>query len=414
MDSSQNITAFYHIFRDISRSVHSSTSVKEVLDLVVSKVSEALEAKGALLRILNLKTHELELSAAYGLSEKYLSKGHVSSQRVITELCRQNKVIIIEDLLTDSRVQYPNDAREEGIRMMVDLPLSLRNYIVGVLRIFFPDQRRFSKEEMNFLEFIAEQCAMAIDKARLIETQQIRYDNLALQTDRLSSLGRMAAGIAHEINNPLAGILLYSTNLIKKVPEKGPLREGLDVIINETVRCRGIIQELLEFSKGKEPKKVLADINLIIMKALSILENEFRLRHVRVERTLTKNMVETMLDVDQMEQVFVNLLLNAVEAIHKEECTIKIKSDIDPDKGYVRVAVEDSGEGISLDNMEKMFEPFFTTKPKGTGLGLAVNYGIVKKHGGHILVSSKLGQGTLFTVEIPLVKGNLSRDRLQP
>lgn len=414
MDPSQNITAFYHIFRDISRSVHSSTRVKEVLDLVVSKVSEALEARGALLRILNLETHELELSAAYGLSEKYLSKGHVSSQKVIAELCRENKVIIIEDVRTDPLVQYPKEAQEEGIRMMVDLPLSLRNHIVGVLRIFFPEQRRFSQEELNFVEFIAEQCAMAIDKARLIETQQIRYDNLALQTERLSSLGRMAAGIAHEINNPLAGILLYSTNLIKKVPEKGPLREGLDVIIHETVRCRGIIQELLEFSREKEPKKVPADINHIILKALSILENEFHLRHVRVEKILTENMVETMLDVGQMEQVFVNLLLNGVEAIHKEEGTIMIKSDVDPDNGYARVAVEDSGEGISPENMEKIFEPFFSTKPKGTGLGLAVSYGIVEKHGGHILVSSKPGQGTLFTVEIPLVEENPSQDRFQP
>ncbi len=414
MDPSQNITAFYHIFRDISRSVHSSTRVKEVLDLVVSKVSEALQARGALLRILNLETHELELSTAYGLSEKYLSKGHVSSQKVITELCRQNKVIIIEDVRTDSRVQYPKEAQEEGIRMMVDLPLSLRNHIVGVLRIFFPVVKKFSQEELNFVEFIAEQCAMAIDKARLIETQQIRYDNLALQTEKLSSLGRMAAGIAHEINNPLAGILLYSTNLIKKVPEKGPLKEGLNVIIHETVRCRGIIQELLEFSREKEPKKIPSEINHIILKALSILENEFHLRHVRVEKKLAENMVETMLDVDQMEQVFVNFLLNGVEAIRKEEGTIKIRSGVDLDNRYVRVEVEDSGEGIPPEDMEKIFEPFFSTKSKGTGLGLAVNFGIVEKHGGRIHVSSKLGKGTLFTVEIPLVEGHLSRDRLLP
>lgn len=414
MDPSQNITAFYHIFRDISRSVHSSTSVKEVLDLVVSKVSGALEARGALLRILNLETHELELSAAYGLSKKYLSKGHVSSQKVITELCRQNKVIIIEDVRTDPRVQYPKEAREEGVRMIMDLPLSLRNHIVGVLRIFFPVQRKFSQEELNFVEFIAEQCAMAIDKARLIETQQIRYDNLALQTEKLSSLGRMAAGIAHEINNPLAGILLFSTNLVKKVPEVGPLREGLDVIIHETVRCRGIIQELLEFSREKEPKKIPADINDIILKALSILENEFHLRHVRVEKMLSENMVETMQDVGQMEQVFVNLLLNGIEAIQAEEGTIKVRSDVDLENRYVRVEIEDSGVGISPQNMENIFEPFFSTKPNGTGLGLAVNYGIVEKHGGHMHVSSKLGQGTLFTVEIPLIEGHLSPDRSQP
>ena len=410
MDPSQHITAFYHIFRDISRSVHSSKSVKEVLNLVVSKVTEALEARGSLLRILNLKTNELELNAAYGLSEKYLSKGHVSSQKVITELCRLNKVIIIEDVQTDPRVQYPRAAREEGIQMMVDLPLSLGSHIVGVLRIFFPEQRKFSEEELNVAEFIAEQCAMAIDKARLIETQQIRYDHLALQTEKLSSLGRMAAGIAHEINNPLAGILLYSTNMIKKVPEGGPLKEGLQVIVHETVRCRGIIQELLEFSREKEPKKIPANINNIISKALSILENEFRLRHVRVEKHLAECMPETLLDVNQMEQVFVNLLINGVEAIQDEQGTIKVSSAADPKTERLRIEVEDTGMGISNKNMERIFEPFFSTKPKGTGLGLSVNYGIVQKHGGNIQVFSQPGQGTRFTVEIPLFEGNLDRE----
>ena len=400
MDPSQNICAFYQIFRDVSRSVHSSTSVEEVLDLVVSKVTEALKAKGAVLRILNLETNELELNAAYGLSGKYLSKGHVSSHKVITELCRQNKVLIIEDVQTDPRVQYPAAAREEGIQMMVDLPLSLRNSIVGVLRIFFRQQRKFSGEEVNFTEFIAEQCAMAIDKARLIETQQNRYDHLALQTEKLSSLGRMAAGIAHEINNPLAGILLYSTNLVKKVPQKGPLREGLDVIIHETIRCRGIIQELLEFSREKEPRKIPADIHEIIIKALNILENEFRLRHIQLEKDLSEGMPKALLDVDQMEQVFINLLLNAVEAM-QEEGTIRIRTRVDLDKKRLTVEIEDTGCGISPENLGKIFDPFFSTKPKGSGLGLAVNYGIIEKHGGNIRVSSKLDRGTCFTIEIP-------------
>ncbi|MFZ7113164.1 MAG: sensor histidine kinase [Desulfatiglandales bacterium] len=400
MNPSQTIAAFYHIFRDVSRSVHSSTSVEEVLDLVVSKVTEALKAKGAVLRILNLETNELELNAAYGLSGKYLSKGHVSSHKVITELCRQNKVLIIEDVETDPRVQYPGSAREEGIQMMVDLPLSLRNSIVGVLRIFFPQKRKFSEEEINFTEFIAEQCAMAIDKARLIETQQNRYDHLALQTEKLSSLGRMAAGIAHEINNPLAGILLYSTNLVKKVPQTGPLREGLDIIIHETIRCRGIIQELLEFSREKEPKKISADINEIIIKALNILENEFRLRHIRLEKDLAEGMPKALLDVDQMEQVFINLLLNGVEAM-QEEGTIRIRTRIDLDKKRLVVEVEDTGCGISPENLGKIFDPFFSTKPKGSGLGLAVNYGIIEKHGGNIRVSSKLGRGTCFTIAFP-------------
>ena len=409
MDTSANIARFYSVCRDVSTSVHSSTDVKEVLDLVTRSVTEAINAKGSLLRILNLETDKLELSAAYGLSERYLSKGHVSTHRVITELCMQNKVIIIEDVQADPRVQYPREAREEGIRMMLDVPLFLGDNVVGIVRIFFAVQRKFSDEELNFLVSIAEQCACAIDKARLIEKHKSMYDNLALQTEKLSALGRMAAGIAHEINNPLGGILLYSTNLLKKVPKEGPFREGLEIIIQETMRCKIIIQDLLEFSREKEPEKTFANINNIIEKTLSMLENEFRLHHIRVEKLLSSGMPDIFVDVNQMHQVFVNLLLNAVEAI-QEQGVITVRSQRDPAKKCVRVDATDTGCGIPEENMPKIFEPFFSTKAKGTGLGLAVSYRIIRNHQGDIQVSSQPGQGTRFTIEIPLLQNAPSKE----
>ena len=189
MNPSLHIETFYRVFRDISTSVHSSTSVKEVLDLVVKKTTEVLDAKGALLRVLNSGANQFELGASYGLSDRYLSKGHISSQKIISELCRLNRVIIIEDVQADPRVQYPKEAMEEGIRMMLDLPLTLGNHVVGILRIFFYRIRDFSEEELNFVVSIAEQAALAIDKARLIEEKQAQYDQLAIQTEKLSALG---------------------------------------------------------------------------------------------------------------------------------------------------------------------------------------------------------------------------------
>ena len=409
MDSSINIATFYRVFRDVSTVVHSSTDVEEVLELVVWKASEMLDAMGAILRILNLETHQLELGAAYGLGERYISKGVVSKEKTITDLCKRNKVIIIEDILTDPRVQYPQEAWEEGIRMILDLPLTLRADIVGIIRMYFAKQRRFSEEELDFVIAITEQCACAIDKARLIETQQARYDHLALQTEKLSALGRMAAGIAHEINNPLGGILLYSTNLFKKVPEEGPFKEGLEIIINETMRCKTIIQDLLEFSREKEPEKTSANFNHTIEKILGMLENEFRLHHIRVETHLSSELPDILVDVNQMHQVFVNLLLNAVEAI-QDNGVISIWSQIDPDQRCVRVEIADNGCGIPPEHISKVFEPFFTTKAKGTGLGLAVSYRIVRNHHGDIKVSSQPGQGTRFTIEIPLLKSAPSKE----
>ena len=129
-----------------------------------------------------------------------------------------------------------------------------------------------------------------------------------------------------------------------------------------------------------------------------------------MEKHLAEGMPETLLDVNQMEQVFVNLLINGVEAIQDEQGTIKVSSAADPKTERLRIEVEDTGMGISNKNMERIFEPFFSTQPKGTGLGLSVNYGIVQKHGGNIQVFSQPGQGTRFTVEIPLFEGNLDRE----
>jgi signal transduction histidine kinase len=368
--------------------------------LAVRKATEALNARGSILRILNLKNGELELNAAYGLSDRYLSKGHVSSTKVIQEICQENRAIIIEDVQTDPRVQYPKEAMEEGINMMVDLPLFVGQNVVGVLRIFFDQQRMFSEEELNLAVAIAEQCALAIDKARLIEKQQIQYDHLAIQADKLSSLGRMAAGIAHEINNPLAGILLYSSNLVKKVPETGPLKKGLEVIIHETIRCRGIIQDLLEFSREREPLKAPAELNGVINKALSILANEFRLNRITLEKRLSDNLPNVLIDVNQMEQVFINFFMNAIEAIQGQG-QVSVRSYKDEDNQGVVVEIEDSGMGIPQEHLERIFEPFFSTKPKGTGLGLAVNFGLIQKHGGQIRVSSQPGHGTTMTIRLP-------------
>ena len=392
---------FYDVFRSISTLVHSITSVDEVLELVVWKTTDVLDGKGAILRILNLETGEADLFASYGLGEKYLSKDPVSSRKMITDLCRLNKVVIIENIATDSRVKNKKELKEDGIQMILDVPLILRTDMLGIIRIYFSEPREFLDEELSFVGAVAETCACAIDKATMIEEQKSQYDQLALHTEKLSALGRMAAGIAHEINNPLAGILLFSSRIRKKVTEEGPIKEGLDVIIQETQRCKGIIQDLLEFSRDKEPEKAEANINDIIEKALGILENEFRIHHISVERDLSGEMPSILLDVNLMQQVFVNLLINAVEAI-QENGVITIQSYVNSNRKSVGVGVADTGSGIPPDDMAKIFEPFFSSKKNGTGLGLAVSYGIVQKHRGTIQVSSRLGEGSRFTVEIPI------------
>jgi two-component system, NtrC family, sensor kinase len=392
---------FYHTFRDISKSVHSSTKVDEVLSLVVKRITEVLQAKGALIRILNLKTHEMELFAAYGLSDRYLSKGRVTSETIITDLCNLNQVILIRDFLNDSRIQYPREVMKEGFRMALDIPLKLKENIVGIIRVFFDQTKVFSLGELDFLAAIGEQAALAIDKARIIEAQESRYNHLVLHTEKLTSLGRMAAGIAHEINNPMGGILVYSTMLLDQVPEEGPIHEGLEIIVQETIRCKRIIQELLDFSRERPPLKKMVDLNAVMEKALTILDNEFRTRRVEVIKDLSPDPLPTYLDANQIQQIFMNLLINAVEAI-KEQGRITVSTRYNPKDQTVQVDIVDNGCGIASENLPRIFEPFFSTKEKGTGLGLSVSFGIIQNHQGRIDVSSKPGSGTHFSITLPV------------
>ena len=400
-----NFRRFYNAFREIITIVHSSPNIEELMELVVWKISEILNAKGAIFRLLNLEADELTLSAAYGIGMNYLKKGPRLSHKIITDLCLQNKVIMIHDIHNDPRIQYPKEAEAEGIKFIIDVPLTIGNDAFGILRIYFSQIKDFTDDELNFVIAIAEQCSCAIGKARLIESHELKYHQLVLQTQKLSSLGRMAAGIAHEINNPLAGILLYSSNMAKKVDSGSQLKEGLDIIIHETIRCRKIIQGLLDFSRGREPQMQPSNINEIIEKALSILENEFRLNMIEVKKNLADDIEDIMVDSNQIEQVFVNLLINAVQAM-PEGGAIYINSRSSSQKEMVIVEIKDNGPGVSAAEIDKIFEPFFSSKSKGTGLGLSVGYGIIHNHRGRLRVESDGGNGATFLVELPFMGGD--------
>ncbi len=388
--------------------MHSSTSLQEVLNVVVTKSSDVLNAKGALLRIFNEETNQFDVRAACGLGERYLSKGPVTTEKILHDPTALHKVQIITDIWHAPRVEYPQQAWDEGIRMIADVPLAVKEQMVGLIRIYLTQQREFEKDELDFIITVAEQCACIIERVQLMESQQARFTHLATQMEKLSSLGRMAAGIAHEINNPLAGILLYSSNLSKKVPSGGPLEEGLKIIIKETQRCKTIIQGLLEFSRDREPQKIPANINDIMETALGIVDNEFRLRHVRIEKQLAQDMVKTLLDENQIEQVFINLLLNAVHAV-EENGRVAVQSVVDPAQKIIQVEIVDNGCGISADDIKNIFDPFFSTKTNGTGLGLSVSYGIIQNHQGDIRVFSEPGKGTHFVIEVPILAENSDR-----
>uniref|UniRef100_A0A7C6AF90 histidine kinase n=1 Tax=candidate division WOR-3 bacterium TaxID=2052148 RepID=A0A7C6AF90_UNCW3 len=222
-----------------------------------------------------------------------------------------------------------------------------------------------------------------------------------VQSEKLSALGRLAAGIAHEINNPLTAILINSHLIKEKAKGDTKLSEKLDMIIDETQRCAKIVSGLLEFSRQTPPEMKLISINEIINKTLILFETVFLANNVKVEISLDKNLPQIMADESKIKQVLTNILLNAIDAMPNGG-TLKIHSQLSPDNKFVEIEIEDSGVGIPKENLDRIFDPFFTTKKsKGTGLGLSISYGIIQQHNGSIEVNSEVNKGTKVKIKLP-------------
>ena len=233
-------------------------------------------------------------------------------------------------------------------------------------------------------------------------SQQLKKIQVQLmQSEKLASLGRLASGVAHEINSPLTGILTFSHLLMRKLKDNPELQRELELIVRETTRVSTIVRGLLDFARESKPQKRPSNINELILHTLSLVERQSVFQNVRIVKNLNPQVPLVLLDANQIQQVFMNILLNAADAMPAGG-TLTITSN--PEDSFVQVRFTDTGIGIPEKNLNRIFDPFFTTKAdkKGTGLGLAVSYGIIDRHRGQIDVQSEEGKGTTFTIKLPL------------
>jgi signal transduction histidine kinase/CheY-like chemotaxis protein len=300
-------------------------------------------------------------------------------------------------------------------------PLKVKGRVVGVMSISRMQPRPFEEEELRVLEMLAAQAAIAIENARL--HQSVRDQLLALQesqarlvqSEKMAAIGRLVAGVAHELNNPLTAIIGISqlTQSLLEAGEGGErLRHDLQRLVDEAHRAGRIVRSLLDFSRQKPTERRPVQINEVLTGTLKILAYDLDSRNIRRELNLADELPVTMADAHQLQQVFVNLITNAAEAMQETGggtlylSSALVVSPLGAEGGRsVRVIVQDTGPGIEASLHSQVFDPFFTTKPpgKGTGLGLAVCHGIIGEHGGQIWVESTSGQGAAFYVQIPVV-----------
>jgi len=236
-------------------------------------------------------------------------------------------------------------------------------------------------------------------------TENKQLERELVESERLAAVGKLAAGVAHEINNPLTGILTFTESLLFEAEQDDPRKEDYEVIMRETMRCRQIVRDLLDYARIEKPKREITDLNKLVERAVSLVEKQAEFHDIQFVKKFAGDAPDVSVDPNQIQQVILNLVINAKDAMNKSGKIELETGKLEEDKGAL-LAIKDHGCGIPKDKLDKVFEPFYTTKgAQGNGLGLPVVKNIIEQHGGNLRVKSEPGEGTTFSICLP-VAGN--------
>jgi signal transduction histidine kinase len=400
---------------EMSHALITSSNLDELLDLVVHTAIEFIDGDTASLMLLDDDGRALRIAAASGLAQEVVRDTRIPiGEGIAGFVAQEGEPTLLTSSSADPRL-LPHLRRSDEIRSAISVPLILDAKVVGTLNV---NRTRnvadFDRRDLNTLSLFATQAVLAIEKARLYAASQHQVERLRqmleeleraqaqlIQSEKLASLGLLAGGVAHEINNPLMVILGRAELLLQEVEPDSKCARDLDTIRRETTRIADIVRNLLKFSReGRDGSFQPVDINRAVEAVISMTRHILTVDNVVIDSDLDPNLPRVWGNSGQLQQVFTNIVINAFHAMPGGG-RLSIRSAGD-DSG-VSVSFTDTGFGIPPETLGKIFDPFFTTKQegKGTGLGLTVSYGIVKSHHGEIRVESEPGKGTCFTVLLP-------------
>jgi signal transduction histidine kinase len=318
--------------------------------------------------------------------------------------------VVVEDPQNDPRVN-PRLAEVLGLeRPFVAVPMFAKGNVLGVLLVNnFISGRPFKERDLKLLGMLANQGGLALETARLYHNLESANKELAqmrnrlLEADKLAALGEIAAGVAHEIRNPLVSIGGFTRRIRKKVGDDSPITQYLDVIIDEVTRLEKTLNEMLDFSSDARGHFEEHDLNAIIEQSLELINRELADNNIEVIEELGKDLPPIYCDDRQIKHVFLNLFLNAIQAMGTDhgKLTVRTFSVVREGKQFVAGEVSDTGGGISMDIVHNIFNPFFTTKDEGSGLGLSIVHKIVTRHYGQVEVHNRGEEGASFLVTLP-------------
>lgn len=400
-----------HLFESlssVSRTINSTLNLDEALRVITREACELMRARMCSLMMLDESREWLDLRASYGAGAAYIKKPRLSvGESLLGVVARRKKPMQIANVQTSGRYQNIEVARREGLISLLSVPLLFAGQSIGTLNVYTSRLYNFSNEEIRILSALAELSAIAIEKARLYE-RIVDVEEQLRQNEKLSALGLLAAEVAHEIRNPLTVMKLLYHSLDLKFPASDPRAKDARIIDAKIEHLNKIVEQILDFARTTEPKLSPVNLNDLVEELGLLVRHKLANQNIKLRRDLQSILPPVMGDAPQLEQAFLNLILNAAEAMPDGGMlTIKSReirqSRSSAQPTHVTVEFKDTGKGMSEELQKHAFTAVLsTTKAKGTGLGLAIVGRIIETHRGEIRIKSKIGHGTSIIITLPV------------
>lgn len=392
----------------VGQAINSALNLDDALKVITREACALMEAAMCSLMMLDDTEEWLDLRACHGAGREYLSKPRLSmAESFLGIVVRRRKPMQLENVQTSSRYQHSEIARREGLVSLLSVPLVFDQQATGTLSVYTSQPHSFSNEEIRILSALADLSAVAIEKARLYE-RIVDMEEQLRQNEKLSAIGLLAAEVAHEIRNPLTVMKMLFHSLDLSFPSQDPRAKDVQIVAEKMDHLNEIVEQVLQFARSAEPQMVPVDLNELIEDLGLLTRHKLTQQNIVLVRKHDASLPLLMADARQLEQAFLNLTLNAVEAMpNGGKLTITTRPlrlpSTSPTPTHALIRFRDTGEGMTEEQRRRAFSSLLeTSKREGTGLGLAIVAKVIDAHRGTVKVKSQIGRGTAFTILLPM------------
>ncbi|MFC1767406.1 ATP-binding protein [Candidatus Margulisiibacteriota bacterium] len=412
--------------KDSSEAMNILTDIDRLVKLTTRIVARRMELEETSTLIHDVPHKRYTIKAAEGKSKELLGTTYSDNHELFKHLFQTNQILIKDEVIhtINSKLTMPDEKKRliiirkemERLHAQVCVPSMTRGKYMGtkLVAVFCMGEKKsgdmYTNEDIQLLTTLSNQSAVAVENAIMYSDLMNKYEELRttkdqlVQSEKLASLGTMAAGIAHEIKNPLTSLQLFSQMMAERFDDHEFRLKFTQVVPPEIERLNSIVSELVAFAKPSKLTREPVSMNEILEKSIRLSEISFKKLNVKIVKEFQET-PKVVADGQKLMQIFLNLMMNGAHAIEgtNQKGNITVSTFHDPSSNMVSVSIADTGTGMPPETVKKIFDPFFTTKEKGTGLGLAITKRIIDEHNGKVNVESEVGKGTTFTVSLPAI-----------